>query len=150
MWHAQRDKMCVCARPVRCTVYSSRRVQGSCHCLDAKSRKKKKLQINNLGFSVVEKSVKKKMLRRRSCVDVDNFRLGVRNRASGFPVLGSTSWERESMLSHLTTFQTTHCLSIRVDASPKSRRTRSTRMNLVSRKKRMSAGVVLLQNTQPN
>ena len=43
-----------------------------------------------------------------------------------------------------------HCLSIRVDASPKSKRTRSTRMNMVSRKKRMSAGVVLLQRTQPN
>ena len=56
----------------------------------------------------------------------------------------------ESMLSHLTTFQTTHCLSIRVDASPKSRRTRSTRMNLVSRKKKMSAEVVLLQNNRPN
>ena len=51
----------------------------------------------------------------------------------------------ESMLFHLATFQTTHCLSIHVDAIPKSRRTRSTRMNLVSRKKRMSAGVVLLQ-----
>ena len=33
-------KMCVCARSVRCTVYTLGRVQGSCHCLDAKSRKK--------------------------------------------------------------------------------------------------------------
>ena len=49
------------------------------------------------------------------------------------------------MLSHLTTFQTTHCLSIRVNASPKSRRTRSTTMNLVSKKKMMSAGVVFQQ-----
>ena len=31
-----------------------RRVQGSCHCLDAKSQKKRQLQINNYGFSVVE------------------------------------------------------------------------------------------------
>ena len=54
------------------------------------------------------------------------------------------------MLFHLTTFQITHCLSIHVDASSKSKRARSTRMNLVSKKKRMSAGVVLLQSTQPN
>ena len=54
------------------------------------------------------------------------------------------------MFLHLATFQTTHCLSIHVDASPKSKGTRSTKMNLVSRKKRMSAGVVLLQNTRPN
>ena len=47
------------------------------------------------------------------------------------------------MLIHLATFQTTRCLSIHVDASPKSRRTRFIRMNLVSTKERMSAGVVL-------
>ena len=54
-WNVTRStrKMCVCARPVRCTVHTSRRVQGSCHCLDAKSRKKRQLQINNWGFSVV-------------------------------------------------------------------------------------------------
>ena len=83
-------KMCVCARPVRCTVHTSRRVQGSCHCLDAKSRKRQ-LQMKNCGFSVVEVCTKKKKLRRRSCVDVDNFRLGVRNRSSSFQVPGSTS-----------------------------------------------------------
>ena len=40
MWHAQREK-CACVR-VRSGVLSNtpRRVQGSCHCLDAKSRKK--------------------------------------------------------------------------------------------------------------
>ena len=54
------------------------------------------------------------------------------------------------MLSYLTTFQTTHCLSNRADASPKSRKTRSTKMNLVSRKKRMSAEGVLLRKNQPN
>ena len=50
----------------------------------------------------------------------------------------------------LTLFQTTYCLSNRADASSKSRRARFTRMNLVSRKIRMSAEGVLLRNTQPN
>ena len=36
-------------------------------------------------------SLKQKMSRRRSCVDVDNFQLGVRNRASSFLMHGSTS-----------------------------------------------------------
>ena len=57
MWHAQREK-CACVR-VRSGVLSlQRRVQGSCHCLDAKS-KKRVLQINNYGFSVVEVCNKK-------------------------------------------------------------------------------------------
>ena len=47
------SKMSVCLRRVRCTVCTSRRVQGSCHCLDAKSRKKQ-LQIHNQGISLVE------------------------------------------------------------------------------------------------
>ena len=60
MWHAQREK-CACVR-VRSGVLSNtpRRVPGSCHCLDAKSRKKV-LQINNYGFSVVEVCNKKKV-----------------------------------------------------------------------------------------
>ena len=37
-------KMCVCARTSRCGVCIHRRVQGSCHCLDAKLQKKRQLQ----------------------------------------------------------------------------------------------------------
>ena len=115
--------MCVCARPVRCAVYTARRVQGSCHCLDAKSRKKDNFKSTTGAFVEIVLLFLSAM--------IDFLRL-------------------ESVLSHLATFQTTHCLSIRVDASPKSRRTRSTRMNLVFKKKRMSAEVVLLQKNLPH
>ena len=111
--------------------------------------KKKVLQINNYGFSVVEVCNKK-------CYDGGHVMMSKNSDLvfeivlNKFPSARIDFLRPESMLSHLTTFQTTHCLSIRVDASPKSRRTRSTRMNLVSRKKRMSAEVVLLQNNRPN
>ena len=85
-------KMCVCARRVRCTVYTHRRVQGSCHCLDAKSRKETTTnqQLCLLSCWSLQHN---KMWRRRSGDDVDNFRLGVRNCASSFLVSGSTSWD---------------------------------------------------------
>ena len=54
------------------------------------------------------------------------------------------------MLCHLATFQTTYCLSIRGDANSKSIEKSSTKMNLVSKKKRMSAGAFFSQNTHPN
>ena len=144
MWHMHEKNVC----RVSCAVYTSRRVQGSCHCLDAKSRKKKTGSQQQRLLSCWNLQ-HKKMWRRRSCVDVDNFQLGFRNRASSFLVPGSTCWDL-SWFCFILPLQTTHCLFIRVDASPKSRRTRSTRMNLVSRKKRLSAEVVLLQNNQPN
>ena len=63
----------------------------------------------------------------------------------------SVSWCFDrSMLSYLTIFHTTYCLSNRADASSKSRRTKSTTVNLVPKKKMMSAEGVLLRNIQTN
>ena len=150
-WSVTRStrKMCVCPRPVRCPV-SHRRVQGSCHCPDAKSRKKtttsQQLGLHSCWIFFLKKKVKTAV--RCWCRQLPTWcsKLG----STSSLVLGSTSWESESMLSYLTTFQNSYCLSIRVDPSPKSRRTWSIRMNLVSRKKRMTVGSVLLQNIQPN
>ena len=58
MWHAQREK-CACVR-VRSGVLSNtpRRVPGSCHCLDAKSRKKEYCKSTTMAFQLL-KSVTK-------------------------------------------------------------------------------------------
>ena len=86
-WNVSRStrKMCVCARPVRCSVHTSRRVQGNCHCMEAKSRKKTTTN-QQLRFLSSWKSVQKNSRRRSAfLVDGDNFWLVVWNRADQVP-----------------------------------------------------------------
>ena len=57
VWHVTR-KMCACVRTVRCYLYTTRRVHGSCHCLDAKSvreklhRQRRELELRSTSATV--------------------------------------------------------------------------------------------------
>ena len=145
-------KMSVSARPVRCSVYTHRPVQGGC-TVWTRNPEKRQLQINNYDFSVVGNLQKKNQdCGQAFLLMVTTSDLSSEAELTSFLVLVSASLSPRAVVVSFHHFQTTHRLASCADATSansESMETNSTRM-LVTSWKRMVAVNVLLRNTQPN